>query len=43
VRVLLAVIKRGASLVSADPLLGFNLKTHAVIKSKTKTPKPKHT
>jgi hypothetical protein len=42
VRVLLAVIKRGASLVSAEPLLGFNLKTHAVIKSKTKTPKPKH-
>jgi hypothetical protein len=42
VRVLLAVIKRHGSVVLAEPLLGVNLKTHAVIKSKTKTGKPKH-
>jgi hypothetical protein len=36
------VIKRHGSVVLAEPLLGVNLKTHAVIKSKTKTGKPKH-
>ena len=40
-RVLLAVIKRHGAVVSAEPLLGVNLKKHTVIKGKTKTGKPK--
>ena len=42
VRVLLAVVKRHGSIVSAEPLLGVNLKKHAVITVETKTGKPKH-
>jgi hypothetical protein len=41
VRVLLAVIKRHGSVVSAEPLLGVNLKKHTVITGKTGTRKHK--
>ena len=41
VRVLLAAIKRHGSVVSAQPLLGVNLKKHKLITGKSKAGKPK--
>ena len=41
VRVLLAAIKRHGSVVSAQPLLGVNLKNHKLITGKSKAGKPK--